>query len=264
MQTFYQVDAFTDEPFQGNPASVFVLEKPLSESMMQNIAMEMNLSETAFVCRDGNEFNLRWFTPVREVPLCGHATLASAKILFESGVLRENEPAIFNTKSGKLIAKKNNDFIEMDFPLTTYEKIEINDELQNAVGENILQASNTREDVLVELESEYNVRNFTPNFNAILNLPYRVMIITAKGKDEYDFVSRFFVPKIGINEDPVTGSAHCVLSRYWFNKTEKKNFTAYQASKRGGVVQAEIVDDRVKLLGKAVVVFKGVLSVTLE
>jgi len=254
---FYQVDAFAENIFEGNPAAVFVLDKPKDDEWMQNIAAEMNLSETAFLYKIENGWNLRWFTPLNEVPLCGHATLASAKILWETKALNTNEEAIFHTKSGELKAKNKGEYIELNFPGTPYEKIEITKEIKTLIKENIIQVSNTREDILVELDSEDEVRNFIPDLNGIMNLPYRGMIITASGKDKFNFVSRFFVPKIGINEDPVTGSAHCVLTKYWSDKTGKKKFTAYQASKRGGIVLTELISDRVKLSGKAKIVFKG-------
>jgi PhzF family phenazine biosynthesis protein len=259
---FYQVDAFAENIFEGNPAAVFILDKPKEESWMQKIAAEMNLSETAFLYKVEDGWNLRWFTPLNEVPLCGHATLASAKILWETKVLNTNEEVIFHTKSGELNAKNKGEYIELNFPATSYEKIEITKEIKTLIKENIIQVSNTREDVLVELNSEDEVRNFIPDLNGIMNLSYRGMIITAVGNDKFDFVSRFFVPKIGINEDPVTGSAHCVLTKYWSDKTGKKKFTAYQASKRGGIVLTELMGDRVKLSGKAKIVFKGVMDKT--
>lgn len=254
---FYQVDAFSENIFKGNPAAVFVLEKEAPEDWMQKVADEMNLSETAFLYPEKNGFNLRWFTPVKEVPLCGHATLASSHILWETKKLSVNQTAIFYTKSGELKSNKKDDLIELDFPKVGYTKTELTDEIKKAIKLNIIQASNTREDLLIELESENEVRKFKPDLNAIINLPYRGVIITAKGNGEFDFISRFFVPKIGINEDPVTGSAHCCLTEYWNDKLNKNSFKAYQASKRGGVVYTKISNNRIYLSGKAITVFKG-------
>lgn len=257
MMEFYQVDAFAENIFEGNPAAVFVLEKEASESWMKNVASEMNLSETAFLYSENHGFNLKWFTPEKEVPLCGHATLASSHILWETNRLNINQTATFYTKSGELKANKKDGLIELNFPKVGYKKTEITDEIKKVIKSNIIQASITREDLLIELGSENEIKKFNPDFNAIINLPFRGVIITAKGDNEFDFVSRFFVPKLGINEDPVTGSAHCCLTEYWNDKLKKESFKAYQASKRGGIVNTKINENRVFLSGKAITVFKG-------
>lgn len=259
---FYQVDAFSEKPFGGNPAAVFPLEESLDEDLMQKIASEMNLSETAFLFPHKEGFSLRWFTPNVEVPLCGHATLASAHVLWEIEQVSKNEGITFYSKSGELKAKKSKEYIELDFPAVKYEEREITPEIEDAVCAKVSYAFNTREDLLVELDSEDVLRELCPDFNKIINLPYRGVLVTAKGKKDFDFVSRFFVPKIGINEDPVTGSAHCVLTPYWSKKLNKNEFKAFQASKRSGVVLTKLAGKRVYLMGKATTVLKGEMTIS--
>ena len=253
----YQVDAFTEKPFKGNPAAVCVLDKQVEDSWMQNVAMEMNLSEAAFLLSNGEGYNLRWFTPNSEVDLCGHATLASAHILWERGYLSKEQEAKFYTKSGLLIAKLHEGWIQLDFPATPEKEAEAPVELISALGVEPIYVGKSVFDYLVEVDSEDVVENIKPDFIKLMKVPMRGVIVTAKSK-EYDFVSRFFAPGIGIFEDPVTGSAHCCLGPYWMKKLKKEIFTAYQASERGGILKVQ-VGERVLISGKAVTVMEGQL-----
>jgi PhzF family phenazine biosynthesis protein len=261
-QTIIQVDAFTNKPFTGNPAAVCVLRSTTDARWMQSVAQEMNLSETAFLVEQDDGFNLRWFTPTVEVPLCGHATLASAHVLWSEGYLSPYQVARFYTKSGVLTAKKLGDWIELDFPVnpsqTTIAPLELRESLRvpyKAVYKNSL-------GYLVELESEDLVQQLQPNFQLLKTLPVNNVIVTsiADTSSTYDFVSRFFAPGLGINEDPVTGAAHCCLAPFWRDRLYKDKFTAYQASKRGGIVKIHYDGgDRVSLFGQAVTVVRGEL-----
>jgi PhzF family phenazine biosynthesis protein len=252
----YQVDAFTDKAFGGNPAAVCILKEAAEEELMQKIAMEMNVSETAFLYKTGNSFNLRWFTPEVEVDLCGHATLASSYILWETGLLKKEEEAVFNTRSGRLTAKKNDDLIILDFPMEVDTETEANEIIEKALGLKTLYTGKNRMDYIVEVESEEIVRSLNPNFDVLKALSTRGVIVTSKSDSEnYDFISRFFAPGAGIAEDPVTGSAHCCLGPYWMKRLGKNVFKAYQASKRGGTLEITVEGDRVKIGGKAVSVF---------
>lgn len=257
----FQVDAFTDKPFKGNPAAVCILPEAFDEAWMQNVAMEMNLSETAFLHKRQDGFRLRWFTPSVEVDLCGHATLASAHVLWESRILKPDEQGRFHTRSGLLTAKRRDDWIELDFPAEPEDEAPIPSELVNAIGVSPKYTGRNRFDYLLEVESEKVVREIRPDFKLLASVPARGIIITSiSDSDEYDFVSRFFAPAVGINEDPVTGSAHCCLGPFWKKRLNKNNFTAYQASSRGGVVRVNVKDNRVLLGGQAVTVFKGELE----
>jgi PhzF family phenazine biosynthesis protein len=257
----YTVDAFTDKPFSGNPAAVCILDNPLDESIMQKIAFEMNLSETAFLHRENDAYRLRWFTPAVEVDLCGHATLASSHILWETSILKTNEPANFQTRSGLLTSVKNHDGIEMDFPLIEESEIKSPPELDKALGVKPLYTGMTKWNYVVELDSENTVRSINPDFDLLQRLPAWGTIITAKASiPGYDFVSRFFAPEKGVKEDPVTGSAHCVLGPFWQKRLNKNIFKAYQASQRGGTVGVKVENNRVYLSGKAVTVLKATLS----
>ena len=256
----YQVDAFTKEPFKGNPAGVCLLEKPADEKWMQNIALEMNLSETAFLYPHNDGFNLRWFTPAVEVDLCGHATLASSHILLETGVLDKNQQARFYTKSGLLTASYKDDLIEMDFPATPGKAIDEIPNLAKALGAKIKYVCKNAYDLLVLVDSEQTVKEMNPNFGLLKKITERGVIVTAQSDStEFDFVSRFFAPAAGIDEDPVTGSAHCTLGPFWAEELGKNSFTALQASKRSGIVQVTVKEDRVILGGYAVTVFKAEL-----
>ncbi|BAY80890.1 Phenazine biosynthesis PhzC/PhzF protein [Calothrix parasitica NIES-267] len=260
-QIIIQVDAFTNKPFSGNPAAVCVLESPQSDEWMQNVAKEMNLSETAFLVKQADGYSLRWFTPATEVPLCGHATLASSHVLWSENHLSAEESARFHTKSGLLIAKKQDDWIELDFPANPSEATSTTVELSEALGVPVKSVVKNSLGYLVEVESEDLVRKIEPNFT-LLTQKFPEVIVTsiAESSSEFDFVSRFFCPGLGINEDPVTGAAHCCLAPYWRNKLNKDEFLAYQASSRGGVVKVNYSGgDRVYLRGQAVTVLTGEL-----
>lgn len=260
----YQVDAFADKPFAGNPAGVCILDRPADEKWMQSVAMEMNLSETVFVVRrEDGDFDLRWFTPAVEVALCGHATLATSHILWETGILKREEVAHYHTQSGVLQARQVDGLIELDFPSTPPEDCDTPDGLLQALGlESAIYIGQSRFDYLVEVESEGIVRGLTPDFAKLLFFGVRGVMVTAiSSSDEYDFVSRFFAPGAGIDEDPVTGSAHCALAPYWAAKLGKTELSAYQASARGGRLRCTLAGDRVKLAGSAITVLRGELTI---
>lgn len=259
--TIYQVDSFTDKPFTGNPAGVCILDKAADETWMQNIAMEMNLAETAFLHLADGGYNLRWFTPAVEVDLCGHATLASAHILYQLRILRPDQEARFHSKSGLLTAKKQGDWIELDFPSTPAVQLSPPDGLLEALGVDAVWVGQSKFDFLVEVVSEAEVRDLDPDISGLSRLGGRGVIVTSQASTpSYDFVSRFFAPCAGVIEDPVTGSAHCTLAPYWEPKLGKSEMVGYQASKRGGVVRVRRVGDRVMLGGQAVTVMKGEMS----
>ncbi len=259
-QTIFQVDAFTRRAFAGNPAAVCILPAPASEAWMKDVAREMNLSETAFLVPKDDGFNLRWLTPTVEVQLCGHATLASAHILWESGVLKPDEQARFHTASGLLTADRKGDWIELDFPAKPEEPATPWDELTTGLGITPRYVGKSQFDYLVEADSEQAVRKLEPDFTLLKKTKARGVIVTARGESgEFDFVSRFFAPNVGVDEDPVTGSAHCVLGPYWAKHLGKTEFVAYQASARGGVVRVRVEGNRVKLGGQAVTVMRGEL-----
>jgi len=258
-QTIIQVDAFTNKPFSGNPAAVCVLPSPKDDEWMQNVAKEMNLSETAFLVKQADGYSLRWFTPATEVPLCGHATLASSHVLWAENHLSPDESARFHTKSGLLIAKKQDDWIELDFPANPSQPTSTTAELSEALGVPVKTVVKNSFAYLVEVESEDLVRKIEPDFT-LLTQKFPEVIVTsiAESSSEYDFISRFFAPGLGVNEDPVTGAAHCCLAPYWRNKLNKDEFLAYQASSRGGVVKVKYPgEDRVYLRGQAVTVLRG-------
>ncbi|MBI4384182.1 MAG: PhzF family phenazine biosynthesis protein, partial [Nitrospinae bacterium] len=248
----FQVDAFTDKPFQGNPAAVCLLPSPREEGWMQAVAGEMNLSETAFLLEEGGGHRLRWFTPVTEVDLCGHATLASAHALWESGRLPSGKQARFHTRSGLLTAELKGGWIEMDFPSAPPQPIEPPEELARALGVEPRSSGYNQTDYLVEVESPETLRAMKPDFKLLGALPVRGVIVTCvSDSSKYEFISRFFAPRAGIDEDPVTGSAHCCLAPYWAGGLRKKAFTAYQASPRGGVLRVRLNGGRVTLAGQA-------------
>jgi PhzF family phenazine biosynthesis protein len=257
----YTVDAFTDVPFKGNPAAVCIVERTIHESLMQNIAFEMNLSETAFLYKADDGYNLRWFTPTAEVDLCGHATLASSHILWQTGRHQEDEIR-FHTKSGLLTAKRADEGIQLDFPGIAQNKIDYPKELETALGVKPTYVGMTKWNYLVEIASDEELRKITPDFDLLESLEGWGTIVTAKSSSgEFDFISRFFAPEKGIPEDPVTGSAHCVLGPYWSGKLGRNKFNAYQASQRGGYIGVEVKDDRVLLTGKAVTFAEGTMNV---
>jgi PhzF family phenazine biosynthesis protein len=256
----FLVDAFTAVPFAGNPAAVCLLSAPADAAWMQNVAREMNLSETAFLHLEGDAYRLRWFTPAVEVDLCGHATLASAHILWEQGRLPSNEPARFLTRSGLLTAERRGAAIELDFPAKPAEACPAPDGLAEALGAAPRFVGRSQFDYLVELESEAAVRAVKPDFVRLAALPVRGVIVTAaSAAPAFDFVSRFFAPAAGVNEDPVTGSAHCCLAPFWRERLGKDEMTAYQASARGGVVGVRVIGTRVQLRGQAITVVRGEL-----
>lgn len=256
----FHIDAFTDRPFRGNPAAVCLLEREMDAEWMQAVAREMNLSETAFLLRGDDGFDLRWFTPEVEVELCGHATLASAHFLWSEHHLKPRATARFHTRSGLLTARQRDGWIELDFPATPASAVTPPAGLAAALGGSPVAVASSRFDHLVELATEEEVRALEPDFRALRVVNTRGVIVTAAcANGGYDFVSRFFGPAVGIDEDPVTGSAHCVLGPYWAAKTGKTAFHAFQASARGGEVRVEVKGDRVVLGGKAVTVARGEL-----
>jgi PhzF family phenazine biosynthesis protein len=256
-----QVDAFTNRAFSGNPAAVCVLPSARSEAWMKDVAREMNLSETAFlVPTDDGGFHLRWFTPAVEVALCGHATVASAHVLWQDGHLPSGLQARFHTLSGLLTADRRGDWIELDFPAKLAAAAEAPPQLLPALG--IAQArfvGKNAFDYLVEIDSEQELRALSPDHSTLRKLPVRGIIVTARGSGEFDFVSRFFAPGSGIDEDPVTGSAHTALGPYWAERLGKSEFVAFQASARGGIVRVRVNGDRVLLGGQAVTIMTGEL-----
>jgi PhzF family phenazine biosynthesis protein len=258
--TIIQVDAFTDKPFSGNPAAVCVLQGPGDERWMQSVAAEMNLSETAFLHKQADGYNLRWFTPTVEVGLCGHATLASAHVLWQEGHLRQDQEARFYTRSGLLTAQRKGNWIELDFPAEPEERVSPQPELAKALGVTPKYVGKNRFDYLVEVDSEEVVRKMKPDFALLGTIPVRGVVVTSLATSPgYDFVSRFFGPRSGINEDPVTGSSHCCLGPFWKRRLGKDEFVAYQASPRGGVVRVRLDGKRVHLGGQAVTVLRGEL-----
>jgi len=263
-QIITQVDAFTDTLFAGNPAAVCMLAASASEQWMRDVAREMNLSETAFLVRrsDGDDdgFDLRWFTPTVEVTLCGHATLASAHVLWEGGYLEPDEQARFHTKSGLLTARRLDGWIELDFPAEPAVPVAAPAELITALGVEPEWVGRNRFDYLVEVSSEDIVRGAAPDFGALRRLSNRGVIVTSRSAaPEFDVVSRFFAPAAGIDEDPVTGSAHCCLGPFWRGRLATDSFVAYQASARGGVVKVCVDGNRVRLGGQAVTVMRAEL-----
>ena len=266
MTGLYHVDAFTDVPFKGNPAAVCVTEEAHSEQWMMSVASEMNLSETAFLYREQNGYRLRWFTPKAEVSLCGHATLASAHILWEQGMVSASENIQFTTMSGVLTARKDGASVQLDFPARFVEPAESNAPLNQAIGVSPKWTGSYTTPrgtiYLLELETEEMVRRLKPDFRSLLQTGARAAIVTAVSSTaEQDFVSRYFAPVIGVDEDPVTGSAHCCLAPYWSRKLGKNPLVGYQASSRGGFVRCRHDGERVHIAGNAVTVFTAELLV---
>ncbi len=266
----FQVDAFTSKPFKGNPAAVCVLPDnyKADEQWMQNLAAEMNLSETAFVQANPEKsgtkkwrgiLSLRWFTPKTEVDLCGHATLATAHVLWQEGYLNKDQPALFDTRSGELNVHFQDGLMTMNFPADQITPCKEPVGLEMALGCPVLDTFNAGQDLLVEVANEQIVRELKPSFQQLSLLPVRCIIITAKG-EKADFVSRVFGPAVGIDEDPVTGSTHCSLTPFWSRRLGKSKMNALQLSARGGALSVELVGDRVKIAGQAVTVFEGELS----
>jgi len=251
-----QVDAFTSKPFAGNPAAVCVLSAAPNEAWMRNVAREMNLSETAFLHPENGGYRLRWLTPAVEVDLCGHATLASAHVLWEDEHIPADAEARFHTRSGLLTCKRTGGWIEMNFPVKLAEPAQAPPQLADALGADFLYIGRNQFDYLVEVADEATLRSLDPNHLLLRQLPVRGVIVTARGTD-YDFVSRFFAPGSGIDEDPVTGSAHSALAPFWSQRLDKTEMTGFQASARGGVVKVRLEEDRVYMSGQAVTVLRG-------
>jgi len=258
-----QVDAFTAEAFGGNPAGVCILPEDEPEAWMRAVAAEMNLSETAFLRADvDHRYRIRWLTPTTEVPLCGHATLASAHVLWEEGRVPKTEPISLRSRSGELAAHREGEWIRLDFPRLPLEPATVPAGFAEALGASPLRVfRNAFPTFLVELESEEVVRRLAPRFRRLVEIGAGRCIVTA-GSDspEFDFVSRFFAPEVGIDEDPVTGSAHCSLAPYWAERLGKPHLTARQVSRRGGVLRLRLEGERVHILGQAVTVLRGALA----
>lgn len=269
----YQVDAFTSESFKGNPAAVCILENDISDELMKNIAQEMNLSETAFVkplknlnIGKGNLFSLRWFTPEVELDLCGHATIATSKVLFDEFNIKE-QYIKYETKSGLLTAKKKDEKISLDFPIDKALDFNLTQDILDAMGirsySKAIIGEKTRK-LVIEVKDKENIINLKPNFEILKSLKFKSDVkgigVTCRGNEKYDFISRYFNPWDGINEDPVTGSVHTLLANYWSNKLNKMDMNAYQASNRSGEISLKLLEnDRVKLSGEAVIVLRGEL-----
>jgi len=257
--TIYQIDAFTDKLFGGNPAGVVPLQEWLDDETMQKIGLENNLSETAFFVKEGDHYHIRWFTPTSEVPLCGHATLGSSFVIFNF-IEKENQRLLFNSKSGELIVEREGDLLSLNFPTAKPEPVEMTDQFLNAFPVKPIEVLFAKDTYFFLFEKEKQIREMKPDYNAIANINAHAVIITAKG-EEVDFVSRFFAPKIGINEDPVTGFAHTLLTPYWSEKLNKKEMSALQVSPRGGNLFVEDMDARVKISGKGVLYLTGEINI---
>lgn len=259
----FLVDAFTDRPFAGNPAGVCLADRPLPDDWMQSLAMEMNQAETAFVgppAADGTR-PLRWFTPTVEVDLCGHATLAAAHALWDTGAAQPCEVIRFTTRSGVLTAARTADGIELDFPLTPAAPTTPPPGLLEAVGVSPTAVGRTKFDYLLEVATTAEVRAATPDFRKLADIESRGVVLTAPSDDpRFDFISRFFAPAAGVDEDPVTGSAHCCLADHWGRKLCKGAMVGFQASRRGGVVRVAVTGERVVLCGRAVTVVRGAVA----
>lgn len=257
-----QVDAFSSRPFGGNPAAVCLLPRYPADEWLLSVAAEMNLSETAFLRSRDEGFDLRWFTPEVEVELCGHATLASAHFLWSTGVLASDATARFHTLSGWLGARQREGWIEMDFPAEPPEPVAAAPDLLRCLGVEASYVGRNRFDYIVEVESETVLRSMRPDFKLLAELTDRgVMATCAAAEKDFDFVSRFFAPAVGVDEDPVTGSAHCCLAPFWASRLAKVEMVAFQASRRGGVVRTRLEGDRVHLAGQAITVLDGRLLI---
>ena len=260
----YKVDAFTNTPYAGNPAAICFLEAPATDLWMQSVASEMNLAETAFVSREGDGYRLRWFTPTVEVDICGHATLASAHILWERKIADSDEEIRFHTRSGVLTCTKRGEMIEMDFPSDPESPVELTEDLRIVLKESLgatpIYVGKSQRDYLVEVENETVLKNMSPNMSILSQVPMRGYIVTTKSdRPEFDFISRCFYPAVGIQEDFVTGSAHCCLAMFWANRLGKTEMNGYQASSRGGTVGVKVCGERVLLRGEAVTMLVGEL-----
>ncbi len=259
----YQVDAFTAEPFKGNPAGVCILQKEVSKKWMQNIAVEMNLSETAFIAKSDDKHKIRYFTPESEIPLCGHATLASAHILFQSGMVSKDKTITFASGAGDLYVRISGNWIIMNFPAYNLEPMQIPSIAEKLIGIKPEELYRTSHDwILALLHNEDDIRNIKPDFIMMKDSPFGNLIVTAPSEDtNFDFCVRCFAPALGINEDPVTGSAHCALTPFWNEKTGREEFISRQVSKRSGILKVALKGDRVEIAGHAKTIFKAELYV---
>ncbi len=255
-QKIYQVDAFSDKVFSGNPAAVCPLHQWLPDDLLQQIAMENNLAETAFYVKQGNQFEIRWFTPTVEVDLCGHATLAAAFVLFNCENHTENTIRFYSPRSGELTVTQQDDWLTLNFPTDVFEQIELTEETTDCFNDKPLFAFKGKTDYLLVFENEGVINKLVPKLDKISKLKGRGVIVTAKG-DEVDFVSRFFAPQSGINEDPVTGSSYTTLAPYWAAQLGKTTLTAIQLSARKGYVQCTYLTDRVHIKGKGKLYLTG-------
>lgn len=256
----YQIDAFTDKVFSGNPAAVCVLDQWLEDEKMQNIAAENNLAETAFLVKRENDYEIRWFTPTVEVDLCGHATLASAYVLFNFYNYTSPILNLYSHRSGLLTVKKENDEFTLNFPTDTIEQVETPQVLIEALGSTPRTTYKGKTDYLLVFNSQQDIETMIPDLRLLATVKARGIIVSAPG-DEADFVSRFFGPQVGVDEDPVTGSAHTTLIPYWSERLNKKRLTAKQLSKRQGDLKCELLGDRVNITGKAVAYLTGEINV---
>lgn len=258
--SFFQVDAFTDIPFKGNPAAVCLLTNEIPDDLMQRIAMENNLAETAFVLRLEAGFSLRWFTPTVEIKLCGHGTLATAHVLWQEGVLTQEERADFHTLSGLLTVTKAGEWLQLNFPKYSFSKVDPHPEMIEVLGispvHSVL-ADDGR--YVIEVQNESQLLSVNPDFSILKNYPSVAVTCVANNDSPYDFISRSFAPSHGVNEDHVTGSSHCALVPYWAEKLGKKELFAFQSSARGGELKLKLDGDRILIEGKAVTVIKGIL-----
>jgi predicted PhzF superfamily epimerase YddE/YHI9 len=260
--SYFVVDAFTNRPFAGNPAAIVPLDSWREDGWLQNVAMEMNLSETSYLVPNSKGFDLRWFTPKIEVDLCGHATLAAAKALAHMGRLIDGSEVAFSTRSGVLRAFRKGHVFQLDFPIKPQEKTEPAPGLVECLDVRPIHVGRNQFDYLLEVESETALRSLNPDFKRLAHVKCRGVIVTARSDaPACDFVSRFFAPAVGVDEDPVTGSAHCCLAEYWSKKLDKTDMTGYQASLRGGIVRVAVRGDRVLLGGEAVIVAEGSLLI---
>ncbi|TDS18775.1 PhzF family phenazine biosynthesis protein [Maribacter caenipelagi] len=260
-QKIYQIDAFTTKLFGGNPAAVCILESWLETDLMQKIAAENNLAETAFAVKNKDHYELRWFTPEIEVDLCGHATLATAFVIFNHYGYNENTLRFISPRSGELLVQRDGkDLFTMDFPTDDLTPVSEQPSISKAIGKQPIETFKGKTDYMLIYESQEDIEAITPNFHLLNELDCRGVIVTAKGKN-VDFVSRFFAPQCGIPEDPVTGSAHTTLTPYWSEKLQKKLLSAKQLSERGGDLQCEYLGDRVKISGSAVCYLVGDIEI---
>lgn len=257
----YQVDAFTNELFRGNPAGVCLLDTEMPEEWMRNVAAELHVSETAFVTNGSEAYKIRYFTPEAEIPLCGHATLSSAHIMYETGIVDKNREIIFLSKAGLLKIRYSDGWIVMNFPAYDVIPEQVPPDVEKYIGIRPVEFCRTGHGwTFILLEKEEDVLRLNPDFKALKNSPYGDMIVTAPSSDPaFDFCVRCFAPALGIDEDPVTGSAHCALVPFWHKKTGRTSFTSHQVSKRGGILKVALLGDRVEIAGQARTVFKAEL-----